>query len=130
MVEKLLNVADNIGVQIENAIRQKILSNIPPPNSLATVRAKGSSHTLIDSGTMLDTISSKVESNENIISITVGLLEEDNIAEYACYNEYGTNHIPERSFIRSTYDEIFDSKLMPEIADNMQNLALDKLKGK
>lgn len=27
------------------------------------------------------------------------------IAEYATYNEFGTKHIPERSFLRSTYDE-------------------------
>lgn len=27
------------------------------------------------------------------------------IAEYAAYNEYGTENIPERSFMRSTFDE-------------------------
>lgn len=27
------------------------------------------------------------------------------IAEYAMYNEYGTDEIPERSFMRSTFDE-------------------------
>jgi hypothetical protein len=42
----------------------------------------------------------------------VGILEGsgDNengelIADYACANEYGTEHIPARSFMRSTFDE-------------------------
>lgn len=31
--------------------------------------------------------------------------EGSSIAEYAAYNEYGTGNIPERSFMRSTFDE-------------------------
>ncbi len=126
----LLEVSDDIGLKLENAIRQKILSNVPPPNDPATIKAKGSSHTLIDTGTLLDSISHTVESKESLTEITAGVIAEDFIAEYACYNEYGTLHIPERSFIRSTYDEIFDSQIMPDFADKMQDLTFDKLKGK
>lgn len=36
--------------------------------------------------------------------LVVGIIDPT-IAEYATYNEFGTKHIPERSFLRSTYDE-------------------------
>lgn len=40
------------------------------------------------------------------LELEVGLLDEDSaIAEYGFYNEFGTDTIPERSFIRSTFDE-------------------------
>lgn len=43
-------------------------------------------------------------------SVVIGLQEGDTahgqtIAEYAAYNEFGTSKIPERSFLRSTFDE-------------------------
>lgn len=34
-----------------------------------------------------------------------GQLDGVTIAQYAMYNEYGTSRIPERSFMRSTFDE-------------------------
>jgi len=44
------------------------------------------------------------------LEVVIGLQEGDtngelSIAEYAAYNEYGTGKIPERSFMRSTFDE-------------------------
>lgn len=45
------------------------------------------------------------------VTVLVGIQEGDNnpegvsIAEYAAYNEYGTKNIPERSFVRSSFDE-------------------------
>ena len=128
--DDMLEMANDIGMKIENAIRLKILSNIPPPNAASTIKTKGSSHTLIDTGEMLESVSHEVEfPDPELLTIKAGIFEEG-IAEYACYNEYGTNDIPTRSFIRSTYDEIFDSKLMPEIADKLFDITKDKLSGK
>lgn len=44
------------------------------------------------------------------VEVVIGLQEGDtngglSIAEYGAYNEYGTGNIPERSFMRSTFDE-------------------------
>jgi hypothetical protein len=36
--------------------------------------------------------------------LVVGVIDST-IAEYATYNEFGTKDIPQRSFLRSTYDE-------------------------
>jgi len=128
--DDMLEMANDVGMKIENAIRLKILSNIPPPNAASTIKAKGSSHTLIDTGEMLDFVSHEVEfPDPELLTIKAGIFEEG-IAEYACYNEYGTGTIPTRSFIRSTYDEIFDSQLMPEIADKLFDITKDKLSGK
>lgn len=126
--DDLLELADSIGMKLENSIRIKILSNIPPPNASSTTKSKGSSHTLIDTGEMLESVSHEVDfSNPELLTIKAGIFEEG-IAEYACYNEYGTNNIPTRSFIRSTYDEIFDAELMPEIADKLFDITKDKLR--
>lgn len=121
-------VSDNLGMDLENAIRDKILSNIPPPNTPGTIKAKGSSHTLIDNGILLDSIEHTTIIETNLITITAGVFNEE-IAEYACYNEYGTWNIPERSFVRSTFDEIFDNKIMETFSDNMQSLSVNKLSG-
>jgi hypothetical protein len=126
--ENLLKLAENIGMKLENSIRIKILSNIPPPNIPSTIKSKGSSHTLIDTGEMLESVSHEVDfSDPELLTIKAGIFEEG-IAEYACYNEYGTNNIPTRSFIRSTYDELFDSELMPEIADKLFDITKEKFR--
>lgn len=36
--------------------------------------------------------------------VVVGIINAE-IAEYGAYNEFGTKNIPQRSFLRSTYDE-------------------------
>jgi hypothetical protein len=127
MSDSLDIIYDNLGMDLENAIRTKILSGVPPPNAPSTIHAKGSSHTLIDTGTLLDTVSHTVEINPELIKITAGILDEGEIAEIACYNEYGTLHIPERSFIRSTFDEIFDSQIMEKFSDEMLEFSKVKL---
>lgn len=142
-------IYENLGISLENAIRNKILSNVPPPNDPKTIKAKGSSHTLIDTGTMLDSISHIVEYNSDTITIRSGILDEDEeIAKYAVANEYGVQYIkvnklkdnieemhqgysliiiPERSFIRSTFDEIFDNELMENFTNNIEEFAKQKL---
>ena len=129
MLETLSELSEDLGMKIENAIRLKILSNVPPPLKEATIKRKGSSHTLIDSGQMLASITHSVnDSNPELIEIRAGIFEED-IAEYAVSHEYGREEagIPCRSFIRSTYDEIFDNEMMPDIVDRLANLAKDQL---
>lgn len=128
--DNVLELANDIGMKLENSIRIKILSNIPPPNAISTIKSKGSSHTLIDTGEMLESVSHEVDfSDPELLTIKAGIFEEG-IAEYACYNEYGTNNIPTRSFIRSTYDELFDSEIMPEIADRLFDITKEKLSDK
>lgn len=44
------------------------------------------------------------------VEVVVGILEDtmndgQSVAEYAAYNEFGTDKIPERSFMRSSFDE-------------------------
>lgn len=45
-----------IGLRHQDQIKDKIDTNIPPPNAPATIEAKGSSHTLIDTGAMKNSI--------------------------------------------------------------------------
>ena len=129
MAQTLLEIGDEVGMKIENAIRLKILSNVPPPLKEATIKRKGSSQTLIDSGQMLASISHSInDSNPELFQIWAGIFEED-IAEYAVSHEYGREDagIPCRSFIRSTYDEIFDNELMPEIVDRLAEISKERL---
>lgn len=50
-----------VGVQMVNDIKEKIDSNIPPALSEATIKRKGSSKTLIDTGIMRASITYKIE---------------------------------------------------------------------
>jgi len=45
-----------LGEIVTNDIKTKISNNIPPPNAIETVRRKGSSKTLIDTGAMRQSI--------------------------------------------------------------------------
>ena len=129
MSETLLELSEDIGMKIENAIRLKILSNVPPPLKEATIKRKGSSQTLIDTGQMLASISHSInDSVPELLQIWAGIFEED-VAEYAVSHEYGREDagIPCRSFIRSTYDEIFDNELMPEIVDRLAEISKERL---
>jgi hypothetical protein len=57
-VEKALAV---MGMKMEKDIREKIRSNVPPPNAPSTIRAKrGKTHTLINFGQLLNAIRSRV----------------------------------------------------------------------
>lgn len=49
-----------LGLVAQRKIVEKITSNVPPPNAPATVKAKGSSATLIDSGQLRQSIRHKV----------------------------------------------------------------------
>lgn len=45
-----------VGLRHQDQIKNKIDTNIPPPNSPVTIAIKGSSHTLIDTGAMKNSI--------------------------------------------------------------------------
>jgi hypothetical protein len=99
-----------LGLELRDAIVLKILSNIPPPNAPSTIKAKGSSSTLIDTGHLLASIDVEVvEETEDSMTLNVGVLDPDT-AEIAIVHEFGSEdgHIPERSFERSAYDTEID----------------------
>ena len=133
--EEIRKVVRKAGVKLRNKIIEKINSNIPPPNAPSTIKAKKSTHTLIDTGTMRRSIDTQViQEDEESIDVASGIFEEG-VAQYAIANEYGSVRtvttknkdnademhqgyslivIPERSFMRSAYDENIE-----EIYDNM-----------
>ena len=49
-----------LGEQMVNDIKEKISSNVPPPLNPATIKRKGSSRTLIDTGNMRNSITFKI----------------------------------------------------------------------
>lgn len=126
------NVMYNAGVDLRNKMVDKINSNLPPPNAPSTVKHKKSSHTLVDTGNMMNSVDvRKFESDGNeVADIGVGIFDEG-VAKYAISNEFGSSRmvttfgdsemhqgysmiiIPERSFMRTAYDENID-----EILDN------------
>ena len=55
------DIAESIGMFLENKIREKILSDVPPPNAESTIKRKGSSHTLIDDSTLLSSVTHVVK---------------------------------------------------------------------
>lgn len=65
---------------------------------------------VIDRDFGLKKIMRELQNAKNVF-VTVGVHEGErnseglNIAEYGAYNEFGTSKIPERSFMRSTFDE-------------------------
>lgn len=56
----LEQVMKQISVIMAGDMKKSIDSNIPPPNSPETIKRKGSSHTLIDTGTLKNSIRAQV----------------------------------------------------------------------
>lgn len=126
MDEEVKTVVKKAGVNLRNEIVKKIHSNIPPPNAPSTIKAKGSSKTLIDTGEMWRSVDTQViQEDESTIDVASGIFEPE-IVKYAIANEYGSVRtvttknkdnkdemhqgfsvivIPERSFMRSAYDQ-------------------------
>ena len=57
-------IARNVALMIETAIKDAIDSNIPPANSPRTIALKKSSHTLIDTGTLRNSVHNEVITNK------------------------------------------------------------------
>lgn len=90
-----------IGTELESAMRNRILSNIPPPLAETTVQRKGHNLALVDTGAMFSQITSVVVSDTEVKAGVFG-----DKADVAAAHEYGTRTIPERSFIRSSQEEL------------------------
>jgi hypothetical protein len=116
---------DRALIKIENAIDKKMLSGVPPPNAESTIKKKGSSKTLIDTGEMLGHVTHKqTEEGDSIIG-EVGIFEEE-IAKRAFINEFGTGdgRIPARPFLRPAFDETAPKaaeEMAAEIFKQIQN---------
>ena len=146
MDEEVKQVVKKAGVNLRNEIVKKIHSNIPPPNAPSTIKAKGSSKTLIDTGEMWRSVDSQViQEDESTIDVAAGIFEEE-IAKYAIANEYGSVRtvttknkdnkdemhqgfsiivIPERSFMRSAYDQNIED-LMNSMSEEIGIIMLKK----
>lgn len=51
---------NGVGLQMQNVIKRQIRSNMGPRNAISTVMAKGSDHTLIDTGVMLNSVTFEI----------------------------------------------------------------------
>lgn len=60
----LKQIAGRVGLLMEKAIKEAILSNIPPENSEFTIMQKGSSRTLRDTGLLVGSIHNEVITND------------------------------------------------------------------
>lgn len=146
--QEIKDVVIHAGVDLRNAITQKIGSNIPLPNAPSTIKAKGSSKTLIDTGAMWSSIDTQVMGeSENSIEVASGIFEPD-IAKYAIANEFGSvrtvttknkdneseQHqgysiivIPERSFMRTAFDENIES-IYGDMSEKIANIISKRFK--
>lgn len=109
-------------IKIENAIVKKILSNVPPPNAPSTIRQKGSSKTLVDTGEMVGHVTHRQTIKCGQIVGEIGIFDPE-VAKRARYNEYGTRDIPARPFLRPAFDET-----APKAAEEMANEIWDQIK--
>lgn len=150
MDEEIKNVMLNAGLTMRDKIVQKINSNIPPPNAKSTSDRKGSSKTLIDTSQMLTSVGMEVITDEEgLLEVAAGIFDED-IAKYAIANEYGSVRtvttknkdnvddmhqgysiivIPERSFMRSAYDENID-EIMRGVEEEVSEIMSRRFLGK
>lgn len=99
--ERILRIA---GAFLEGKVKEKITQSDPdwPPLKPETVKRKGSSRPLIDTGRLRDSITHKVEGDKALVGIFGG-----EVLVYAAVHEFGSpkRNIPERSYLRKTFDE-------------------------
>ena len=107
-------VKDTVQRRIKNGEGMKALK----PN---TIKKKGSSKPLIETGTLLDSISIEIKGLSFKVGPTgnnpSGLSNE----EQALYHEFGTQRIPPRPFMRPSYEEV-EPKLKDEICEVVSNI--------
>jgi len=100
-------------IKLENAIVETIMKGVPPPNAPSTIKRKRSSHTLIDKGNLVGSITHKIIIHGNELQGEVGIFDPE-IAYIGFVHEFGRGRNPERSFMRSTFDDKGD-QLMDEL---------------
>lgn len=105
---------DKAARYLTNQIVRKVETNIPPALSPATIAQKGSSMALYDTGEMF----SQIDHNIHKTYAKVGVIGSK--AGIAAHHEFGTVGIPERSFIRSTFNEE-RGKIVKIVADNIED---------
>jgi len=129
--EDILQAMIRAAVVIHNEVINKVQKgNIPPPLKPSTIKRKGSSKTLIDEGWLLGAVTEgfKIQQSGNKIRIEIGIFDPD-VAKYAAVHEFGSAHVPQRSFLRSAYDEKKDEaeKILME---HSVKIVKDKLSSK
>ncbi|KCZ71586.1 hypothetical protein ANME2D_02321 [Candidatus Methanoperedens nitroreducens] len=87
---------------LERKTKDAITRGIPPPLKQATIRRKGSSTPLIDTGLMRSQIAADYGHLKSNVAL-VGVF--GNRSRIAAYHEFGTRTIPQRSFLRSTVED-------------------------
>ena len=99
--ERILRLA---GAFLEGKIKEKITLSDPdwPPLKPQTIKRKGSSKPLIDTGRLRNSIIHKVEGDAAL----VGVFSRE-VLVYAAVHEFGSpkRNIPQRSYLRKTFDE-------------------------
>ena len=92
--EELGKIVHRAALKLEKNIKGVIREGGIPyiPNAPATIRRKGSSHPLIDTGAMLRSVTADLGKASAVIYVR---------APYASYNEYGApeRHVPKRPFV-------------------------------
>ena len=101
LLDGLSNGIETAADYFKNKIVQKVETNIPPALQPATIARKGSSIALFDTGEMYGQIDADIQD----YSANVGVIGSK--AQIAAHHEFGAPAagIPERSFIRSTFNE-------------------------
>jgi hypothetical protein len=112
-------------VDLKERVVEKIIRGVPPPNAESTVSKKGHGHTLMETGEMMAAVTWQISEDADKARAEVGIFDPE-IAERALINEFGSivipDHPPQRSFLRSTFDENID-----RILKNISNSILDHL---
>lgn len=126
MDQELIDIVEDAANELKTAVISKITSNLPPPDAESTLRGKApKTLTLIDTGNLLGSVETRITVNtDDKVTAEAGIFDEE-IAVYALANEYGTNTIPERSFLRSAYDENSD-RLLSEMEQKVLDYLIDK----
>ena len=114
MAKVVVQTVEMVCEDLEGCIRAKIDNGDPnwPPLKPATVAYKKrikKEKPLIITGQMRGAVTHKVTVSGRTVSGEVGIWDQA-VLEYAPSHEFGTKDgtIPERSFLRSTYDEEID----------------------
>jgi phage gpG-like protein len=95
----------SIGKNLEDEIKKKIATEkIPPPLDPETVARKGHDRTLIETRELYDSIHYEVGENGDMTTLLVGVFDPK-LAEIGAVHEFGSDTVPSRPFLRSTFDE-------------------------
>ncbi len=127
------NVVDALqsgAIDLKERVVEKIIRGVPPPNAESTVSKKEHGHTLMETGEMMAAVTWQISDDTDKATAEVGIFDPE-IAERALINEFGSvvvpNHPPQRSFLRSTFDENID-RILKNISNSILDLLEDSLR--